>query len=263
MYVRSVKHAQSTRGIFPSPKIRSEWKAAREVHTLLSQRRPLPESKRFQRNSNESPSFSLFFYYVRGLYKCSHHKTEREREREEIFHTVRHNLNILFFRRGASSRSSMTHLEAFVIPFLGCCFVGVLSRLRHSNSCQDPRWSGAKTFRVQPDEKMYEKFHLGQYVLCFVHLLVSILFLLRFFRRRKVYGKITLLSNSDKKNRKMEESSMYVCIEVALCGDVHGIGCSNWAKGRDPSGSWVPSIPRHSRWVILAHWCACSGPTLI
>ena len=30
-----------------------------------------------------------------------------------------------------------------------------------------------------------------------------------------------------------------VCIEVALCGDAHGIGRSNWAKGRDPSGSWV------------------------
>ena len=44
---------------------------------------------------------------------------------------------------------------------------------------------------------------------------------------------------------------MYVCIEVTLCGDVHGIGRSNWAKGRDPSGSWVqhpnhavPSAPR-------------------
>ena len=33
---------------------------------------------------------------------------------------------------------------------------------------------------------------------------------------------------------------MYVCsIEVALYGDAHGIGCSIWAKGRDPSGSWV------------------------
>ena len=32
---------------------------------------------------------------------------------------------------------------------------------------------------------------------------------------------------------------MYVCIEIALCGDAHGIGRSNWAKGRDPSGSWV------------------------
>ena len=53
----------------------------------------------------------------------------------------------------------------------------------------------------------------------------------------------------------------YVCIEVALCGLAHGIGCSNWAKGRDPSGSWaqcpnpaVPSAPRHSRWVILTHY---------
>ena len=32
---------------------------------------------------------------------------------------------------------------------------------------------------------------------------------------------------------------MYVCIEVALCADAHGIGRSNWAKGRDPSDSWV------------------------
>ena len=33
--------------------------------------------------------------------------------------------------------------------------------------------------------------------------------------------------------------NVYVCIEVAICGDAHGIGHSNWAKGRDPSGSWV------------------------
>ena len=30
---------------------------------------------------------------------------------------------------------------------------------------------------------------------------------------------------------------MYVCIEVALRGDAHEIGRSNWGKGRDPSGS--------------------------
>ena len=55
-------------------------------------------------------------------------------------------------------------------------------------------------------------------------------------------------------------SCVYVCIEVALCGDAHGIGRSNWAKGRDPSGSWVqypnpavPLIPRRSRWIIQAH----------
>ena len=54
---------------------------------------------------------------------------------------------------------------------------------------------------------------------------------------------------------------MYVCIEVALRGIAHGIGRSNWAKGRDPSGSWVqypnpavPSVPGHSRWVILTHY---------
>ena len=53
---------------------------------------------------------------------------------------------------------------------------------------------------------------------------------------------------------------MYVCIEVALRGDAHGIGSPNWAKGRDPSGSWiqypipaVPSAPGHSRWFILTH----------
>ena len=32
---------------------------------------------------------------------------------------------------------------------------------------------------------------------------------------------------------------MYVRIEVAFRGDAHGIGRSNWAKRRDPSGSWV------------------------
>ena len=64
--------------------------------------------------------------------------------------------------------------------------------------------------------------------------------------------------------------TMFVCIEVALRGDAQGIGRSNLAKGRDPSGSWVqypnPAvslIPRHSRWAVLVHWCALSGPTLI
>ena len=49
-----------------------------------------------------------------------------------------------------------------------------------------------------------------------------------------------------------------------------GIGRSNWAKGRDPSGSWVqhpnpavPSAPRHSRWNILVHFRVLSGPTLL
>ena len=63
---------------------------------------------------------------------------------------------------------------------------------------------------------------------------------------------------------------MYVCIEVALCGDAHGVGRSNWAKGRDPSGLWVqypnpavPLIPHHSRWSVLTHYCAFSEPTLI
>ena len=44
---------------------------------------------------------------------------------------------------------------------------------------------------------------------------------------------------------------MYVCIVVALCGDAHGIGHSNWAKGRDPSGSWVqyPNLRYHRNLV--------------
>ena len=53
---------------------------------------------------------------------------------------------------------------------------------------------------------------------------------------------------------------MYVCIEVALRGDAHGIGRSNWAKGRDPSVSWVqyanpavPPAPLHSPWIVLTH----------
>ena len=33
---------------------------------------------------------------------------------------------------------------------------------------------------------------------------------------------------------------LYVCIEVALHGDAHGIGRSNWAKGRDThAGSYL------------------------
>ena len=54
---------------------------------------------------------------------------------------------------------------------------------------------------------------------------------------------------------------MYVCIEIALRGDAHGIGRSNWAKRRDPSGSWVqypnpavPSIPTVS--LTLDHTIA-------
>ena len=65
-------------------------------------------------------------------------------------------------------------------------------------------------------------------------------------------------------------SCLHVCIEVALRGDAHGIGRSNWAKGRDPSGSWVqypnlavPTAQRHSRWVVLTHSCALSEPTLL
>ena len=60
---------------------------------------------------------------------------------------------------------------------------------------------------------------------------------------------------------------MYVCIEVAFLGDAHGIGRSNWAKGKDPSGLWVqypnPAVLRHSCWIILTHACALSEPTLL
>ena len=63
---------------------------------------------------------------------------------------------------------------------------------------------------------------------------------------------------------------MYVCIEVALLGIAHGKGRSNWAKGRDPSESWVQypnpaesTAPRHSRWNVLVNLRALSGPTLL
>ena len=63
---------------------------------------------------------------------------------------------------------------------------------------------------------------------------------------------------------------LYVCIEVALRGIAHGKGRSNWAKGRDPSGSWVqypnpavPTTPRHARWNVLTHFRAFSAPTLL
>ena len=63
---------------------------------------------------------------------------------------------------------------------------------------------------------------------------------------------------------------MYVCIELALRGIAHGKGRPNWAKGRDPSESWVqypnPAVstaPRHSRWNVLAHPSALSEPTLL
>ena len=52
---------------------------------------------------------------------------------------------------------------------------------------------------------------------------------------------------------------MYVCIDVALCGIDHGKGRSNWAKGRDPSGSWVQNsnhagtIGPASRTLISTH----------
>ena len=63
---------------------------------------------------------------------------------------------------------------------------------------------------------------------------------------------------------------MYVYIEVALRGIAHGKGRSNWAKGRDPSESWVqypnpavPTAPRHSRWHVLVHLRPLSEPTLL
>ena len=57
-----------------------------------------------------------------------------------------------------------------------------------------------------------------------------------------------------------QRKPMYVCIKVALRGDAHGIGRSNWAKGRDPSGSWVqypnpavPTAPHHELWITLTY----------
>ena len=37
----------------------------------------------------------------------------------------------------------------------------------------------------------------------------------------------------------LDDVCMYACIEVALRGDAHGIGRSNWAKGTNPLASWV------------------------
>ena len=47
---------------------------------------------------------------------------------------------------------------------------------------------------------------------------------------------------------------LYVWLEVVLRGDVHGTGCSNWAKGRDPSGSWVqPRSTNGTASLMLDH----------
>ena len=50
---------------------------------------------------------------------------------------------------------------------------------------------------------------------------------------------------------------MYVCIEVALRGNTHCYGRSNWAKGRDPSGSCVqcpnPAVPFDAASLTLNH----------
>ena len=50
-----------------------------------------------------------------------------------------------------------------------------------------------------------------------------------------------------RKLRRAPTQQMYVCIEVPLRGDAHGIGRSNWAKGRDPAVLWVqypnPAVP--------------------
>ena len=52
---------------------------------------------------------------------------------------------------------------------------------------------------------------------------------------------------------------LHVC--MYLCGIAHCYRWSNWAKGRDPSESWVqcpnpaaPLMPRHLRWIILTHF---------
>ena len=67
-----------------------------------------------------------------------------------------------------------------------------------------------------------------------------------------------------------KSASMYVCIEIALRGDAHGIGRSNWAKGRDPLGSWVQyPNPQYHRYRVthagsyLRTQCALSEPTLL
>ena len=53
---------------------------------------------------------------------------------------------------------------------------------------------------------------------------------------------------------------LYVCIEVALRGDAHGIGRSNWAKGEGPIGIVGPiSQPRGTNGttsLTLAHTLA-------
>ena len=47
---------------------------------------------------------------------------------------------------------------------------------------------------------------------------------------------------------------MYVCKEVVLRGIAHGRGRSNWAKERDPSGSWVQyPQPRGHHWSRVMH----------
>ena len=63
---------------------------------------------------------------------------------------------------------------------------------------------------------------------------------------------------------------MYVCIVVALCGDAHGIGHSNWAKGgtHPDRRSNIPT-PRYHRYRVThagSYLCtqrAFSQPTLI
>ena len=77
-------------------------------------------------------------------------------------------------------------------------------------------------------------------------------------RRRRLRAEQQNLWNRWTMPRKRRR--FYVCIEVALHGIAHGIGWSNWAEGKDPSGSWVeypnpavPLIPLHARWIILTH----------
>ena len=60
-----------------------------------------------------------------------------------------------------------------------------------------------------------------------------------------------------RKLRRAPTQQMYVCIEVTLRRDAHGIGRSNWAKGSDPSGSWVqypnPAVPSTDRQTDRHH----------
>ena len=79
---------------------------------------------------------------------------------------------------------------------------------------------------------------------------------------RKMLGDTNLSSFSS--------ACMYACIEVALCGIAHGIGRPIGPGGGAHQKSAfnvptprVPSVPRHARWLILAHDVCFLQPTLL